>query len=484
MVGRCHINAVAGDAGRVVLLGGSSDLSGESSQQADQCLLGGVGQDAGVHGLGTFKLHTLALKLFQHRADARVGVLDIVDRVLAVVAHGQIKVKVQRGRAFALIEEEPRGINGHLVQQVGQGDGLAGALAHADRLAVAHQVDHLHQHDVKAAAVQTDGVHRALHAGHMAVVVSAPDINGLVKAAHGQLVVVVGNVGGKVGRDAVGAHQHLVLGLFLAAVLGLALVHNAVLGGVLGAAVHDRTVLGLVAGTALQQLVHHGLDRAGVVQVALMEPDIVLDAVLAEVALQTGDVLGQGIGHDGLLQLVKVLFHIGIAMHFGKLLRAGDDVRALIALLGQGAGVLALVELQVADGKALAELLDLVARVIDVELAGHIVARPVQTGGQTVTQSAAAGVAHVHRAGGVGGDELDIVALACADIGAAVLGVGHGGAHNAGEPVLRKEQVDEAGTGDLKPVEQAAVQRKLGGDSLGDLARRLVEGAGTGHGRI
>ena len=90
----------------------------------------------------------------------------------------------------------------------------------------------------------------------------------------------------------------------------------------------------------------------------------------------------------------------------------------------------------------------------------------------------------MHRAGGVGGDELDIVALACADIGAAVFGVRHSGAHNAGEPVLRKEQVDEAGTGDLKPVEQAAVQRKLGGDSLGDLARCLVEGAGTGHGRI
>ncbi len=51
-----------------------------------------------------------------------------------------------------------------------------------------------------------------------------------------------------------------------------------------------------------------------------MEPDIVLDAVLAQIALQAGDVLGQSIGHNGLLQLVKVLFHIGIAVHFGKLL--------------------------------------------------------------------------------------------------------------------------------------------------------------------
>ena len=318
----------------------------------------------------------------------------------------------------------------------------------------------------------------------MAVVVGAPDVDGLVKAAHGQLVVVVGNVGGKVGRDAVGAHQHLVLGLLLAAVIGLALVHNAVLGGVLGAAVHDGAVLGLVAGAGLQQLVHHGLDRAGVVQVALMEPDIVLDAVLAEVALQTGDVLGQGIGHNGFFQLVKVLADVGVAVDGGKLLGAGDDIRTLVALLGQGAGALALVELQIADGKALAEFLNLVARVVDVELAGHVITGPVQAGGQAVAQGTAAGVAHVHGAGGVGRNELDVVALACANVGAAVLGVGHGGTHNAGEPVLAKEQVDEAGACDLEAVKQAAVQLQFCGDGLGDLARGFVERAGTGHGNI
>ena len=90
----------------------------------------------------------------------------------------------------------------------------------------------------------------------MAVVVCAPHVNGLGKAAGSQLVVVVGDIGGKVGGDAVGADEHLVLGLLLSAVLGLFLVHGAVLGSVLGAAVHDSTVLGLVAGTQLQQLIY------------------------------------------------------------------------------------------------------------------------------------------------------------------------------------------------------------------------------------
>ena len=78
---------------------------------------------------------------------------------------------------------------------------------------------HLHQPDIQLAAVQANGIHCALDAGHMAVVVCTPHINGFVKAAGGQLIVVVGDVGGKVGGDAVGADEDLVLGLLLGAVV-------------------------------------------------------------------------------------------------------------------------------------------------------------------------------------------------------------------------------------------------------------------------
>ena len=232
-----------------------------------------------------------------------MGVLHIVHRVVVVGLDGLIQVKVDAAACVVHIEQEACAVDGHLFQQVGQGDGVAGALGHADRLAVPHQVDHLHQHHVQILAMQADGVHGALHAGHMAVVVCTPDVDGLGKAAGGQLVVVVGDIGGKVGGDAVGTDQHFVLGFLLGAVLGLFLVDGAVLGGVLGAAVHDSTVLCLIAGTQLQQLVHHGHDRAGLVQGALVEPDIVVDAVLAQIALQGGNVLGQGVGHQCVLQL-------------------------------------------------------------------------------------------------------------------------------------------------------------------------------------
>ena len=56
-----------------------------------------------------------------------------------------------------------------------------------------------------------EGSHTGLHARHVALVVGAPDVDDAVEVAQDELVVVVGDVGGEVGRDAVAAHQHVVL---------------------------------------------------------------------------------------------------------------------------------------------------------------------------------------------------------------------------------------------------------------------------------
>ena len=70
----------------------------------------------------------------------------------------------------------------------------------------------------------------------MAMVVRAPDVDGLVKAPDRQLVAVVGDVGGKVGVKAVGPAEHVVLQVQLVhLLLGLALPHEFLLqqlGGV------------------------------------------------------------------------------------------------------------------------------------------------------------------------------------------------------------------------------------------------------------
>ena len=176
---------------------------------------------------GTGDLFPLLRQTGQQGTDPGVGVLHIVDRVFTVLPHGQIQVEVQGSGGSPGVEEVPGGVHADLVQQVVERNGLARALGHAHRLAVLHQVHQLHQHHHQPVrAVQPQAVQGGLQPGHVAVVVGAPDVDGLVKAPHLQLVAVVGDVGGEVGVKAVGPAQYVVLQVQLVhLLLGLALPH-------------------------------------------------------------------------------------------------------------------------------------------------------------------------------------------------------------------------------------------------------------------
>ena len=138
-------------------------------------------------------------------------VLDVVDGVLAVLAHGEAEVEFHL-RVGLGVEEVTAGVDGNFVEQVRERNGLARALGHTHDLAVAHELNELHQHDVEAVGpVEAQRVHRALHTGHVAVVVGAPDVDDLVEMTHGELVAVVGDIAGEVGVETVGAAQNVVL---------------------------------------------------------------------------------------------------------------------------------------------------------------------------------------------------------------------------------------------------------------------------------
>ncbi len=99
----------------------------------------------------------------------------------------------------------------------------------------------------------------------MAVVVGAPDVDHPVEAALSELVVVVGDVGGKVGGHPVGAHQHVVF-----------------FGAVLGGFIPDGAFF-FVGETALFHQVDDLLYAAVLVQDALFEPHVVVDAVFGQI---------------------------------------------------------------------------------------------------------------------------------------------------------------------------------------------------------
>ena len=217
-------------------------------------------------------------------------------------------------------------------------------------------------------------------------------------------------------------------------------------------------------------------------QGALKEPLVVLHAVALEIGLHLGDVPVQSEAGHGRVALGHVLIQIALAVlvieGFGQLL----DVLAVVAVLGEGNLVLAQDELLVAGVDGGGELLDLVAGVVDVKLTPDVIARAVEHARQRVAQHAAAGVAHVHGARGVGGDKLHHQALAVPLVHAAVVRALSGdSAQHVGVPGGGEAEIDKAGAGHLDGGKPAALKIEVFDQSLGDLPGRHVQGAGPGH---
>ena len=218
-------------------------------------------------------------------------------------------------------------------------------------------------------------------------------------------------------------------------------------------------------------------------QGGLEEPLVILDAVAQQVGLHLGDVGpeaegGQGV-ETGLLVCVRVAVAVRGVEGLGQLL----DVVAVVAVLREGNGVLALEDLEVAGLDGDGELMDLVAGVVDVELLPGVAAVPPEDVGQGVAQHAAAGVAHVHGAGGVGGDELHhhffpVALVALAVEGAFLLDLGQ----HVAVPLVAQAEVQEAGAGDLHGGEDGAGEIHVVHQGLGNGAGGHLHGLGPGHG--
>jgi len=206
-----QVREIAVDEAGVIVPGGQAHDVAVVCDLLDEGQLRGVGEQGEVHSLRGRDGVAVGGQVFQQGADPGMGVLDIVHGVFAVLPDGQAQVELHLGLGLG-VEKVAAGVHGNHVQQVGEGHGLAGALGHADDLAVLHQLHQLHEHDVQPmGTVQPQSIHSALQPGHMAVVVGAPDVDDLVKAPDGEFVAMVGDVGGEIGIKPVGPAEHIVL---------------------------------------------------------------------------------------------------------------------------------------------------------------------------------------------------------------------------------------------------------------------------------
>ena len=309
------------------------------------------------------------------------------------------------GVRLSHIEEETRGVNRHLLKQVGKGDCLAGTLAHTNGLAVAHKLHKLHKNNVKLVSVKAEGVHSTFKTRHMAVMIRAPHVYNSVEAAFCEFVVVVGNISGEVGGVAVLADKNVVFKLKrLNLLVGFALRLEH-FGKNFGVFVPKRAVL-FICQTLVGKYLYNFVNASVGIKTAFTEPHVIIYAIGVKVAFKPFYVGGKGIVDKRLTAFFGICVHIFVAVHIGKFLCANLDVLAVIAVLREFHRVLAEIELKIAGFEGFSEFCYLVTCVVHIKFPGDIISAPGKHLRKTVADGAASGVAHVHGAGGVGGNKF------------------------------------------------------------------------------
>ena len=331
------------------------------------------------------------------------------------------------------------------------------------RLVLDH-AHHLYQVDLERPLRVAERGQRVLHTDNVGVMIRAPEVNEQRVAAL-DLIDVVCDIGSQVGEGAVALAQDAV---FLIAVVG--------------ALEPERAVL-FVGKPHVRHAVKAGIDALAVVLIeeGLVHPALHGDTVGLEVAVDLLKLLLLAVVHE----VRKALLGVGgeplVALFLGELRCDLLYIVGMVAVLGQGIFLAEI--LKVARGEGFAELDDLVAGVVDIELTQHVPAAGFHQAADAVAPRGVAGVAAVQVAGRVRGDPLEQHVLILAGIVLAVIVTGGDDlVDDGGEGALLELEVDEAGAGDGDRLALREELCELRGKGLGDLHRVTSESARKLHG--
>ena len=408
--------------------------------------------------------------------DARVRVLDVVDGILRRLARGHRQVELQGAVVSPREEGEARGVAADLLEQLLHQHELAATLGHAHGLAVTLEGHELNDQHLERVGRVPERLHRRLHARHIAVVVGPEQIDHAVGGAELH-VVVVRDVHREIRHLAVRAAQHAIL------VVAHLLTER-------GRPEPERAFV-LVRELARSKLLQNLLGQVEVTHIALLRrPHVELDPVVTQdapllledpqhgVSSEVFEPLPLAAAHEQRLRRLP-LRHARAALLGEILAREVHQILARIAVVGQTRRLTQL--LQDARLERARQGLELGARVVDVELGGDLRALRAQQARERVADRGRARADDHERAGRVRGDELEPDAAAALALAAAV-GVARREdlAERPRTPRGRQEHVQEAGPGDLEPLDLEE-RRKVLHDQLGDLPRRPPRRAREGQ---
>jgi hypothetical protein len=435
------------------------------------------------------------LEVAEHAADAGVGILDVVDRVIAGARLGQVEVEIQVLVVGAHDVKEAGGVRAHLVAQLAQRYELPRAGGHLHLLAEAKQHCELQQHDLELVRILAETDRGGAHARHVAMMVRPEHVDRPVETAL-QFVQKIRDVGREIRGAAVLADHNAI---FLVAERG---------GAEPGGAVLDVQV------PVLAQALDGALHRAALFQFELGEPHVEVHAEFRQVLLDVGqDVVQRHVEKHpvtvrlqqfagSLDQRIEVKFTVAafvrrqrqavlqfaprkpaaVAVFHANDARDVVNVVAAVAVVRETDAFAA--QLQVAQPDADGQDVHLAAVVVDVILTLHAVAGGSEDAGQARAVRRAAAMADVQRTGRVGGDELhgDAVAGALQPV-AVLLALAQGVPDDTGQGAAMQVEVDEARAGYLEPGDLPRARHAID-DRLGQFTRRPARSLGQDHGDV
>ena len=336
-----------------------------------------------------------------------MGVLDVEHRVVLGLLHRLVEVEVERRVVLAGQHDEAGHVGADLDHQVAERDEGAGAFRHLEGLAALEEADELAELDVERHAVLRERGDGGAHALDVAAVVGAEDVDELVVAAL-DLVEVVGDVGGEVGPAAVGlldravgvvavgggAEEGLLARLPVLGELALRRLERALVDEAVGVERGDAPPRcgRCRRATSRRRSVSMRTSRS-----ARSSRIIAIIASVANMrtsASQSCSPLSRRL--SPYLRLQRLADRDQVVAGIEALGDLGLEAAGLAVALVGGAG----------------EDVDLGAAVVDVIFARDVPAGEVEEARERVAEHRTADVADVHRAGGVGGDELDVDAAA------------------------------------------------------------------------
>ena len=320
--------------------------------------------------------------------DARVGVLDVIDRILLRPFLCQLDVELHLAFWRPLQEEESAGVGADFFHEIADGHHLSRPLREPDGLSGLLQGNELIDEEYQTISLDAKHVSELLHELNLPLVIRAPDIDYPVESAHDELVVVVCHVGGKVGRSPVAADEHLVL-----------IIPEFGRG-------EPRRPVPFDQKSTLLEHVHGSLELAVVEQASFAKPDVVA-------YLDVLHVRADGLDHATHPNLSN-LRYCGATLHVEvlaavlafQLPREIDQILPLVSVTGQLC--LSSELLDVPRIEALVETIHLASGVVDVILALDLVSRGFQDACERASEDRPPPVSDMNRPGWVDAYELHL----------------------------------------------------------------------------